>query len=54
MSVNGRDLIAYGMKPGKQMGEILNQLFEAVLEQPELNDREKLLQLAHKFADPFI
>ncbi len=54
LSVNGRDLIAYGMKPGKQMGEILNQLFEAVLEQPELNDREKLLQLAHKFADPFI
>ena len=43
LQINGRDLIAMGMKPGKQMGEVIDQLFESVLENPELNDREKLI-----------
>lgn len=54
MSVNGRDLIACGMKPGRELGKVLDALFDAVLEEPELNEREKLLSLAHKIADPFI
>lgn len=54
MTVNGRDLIAYGMKPGRDLGNVLDALFDAVLDEPELNEREKLLSLAHKMADPFI
>lgn len=48
LAISGRDLIAMGMKPGKELGEVLDALFEEVLEKPELNTREKLLELAHK------
>ena len=44
LAVTGNDLIQAGMKPGKQLGETLNQLFELVLENPELNQKELLLQ----------
>jgi len=44
LAVTGNDLIQAGMKPGKQLGETLNQLFELVLENPELNQKEQLLQ----------
>jgi tRNA nucleotidyltransferase (CCA-adding enzyme) len=54
LAVNGRDLIELGMTPGKQLGDVLDRLFELVLEQPELNTREKLLELAHKMMPPFI
>lgn len=46
MAVNGDDLIILGMKPGRQIGEVLGYLFDLVLESPEINDREKLLELA--------
>ena len=36
-----------GMKPGREIGEVLNELFEHVLDNPELNQRDKLLELAH-------
>ena len=54
MSVTGKDLIAMGMKPGKEMGQVLDQLFEAVLEEPEMNNKENLMALAHKLILPFI
>ena len=54
LSVNGRDLIAMGMKPGKDMGYVIDQLFEEVLKDPDLNERKKLLELANKLAAPFI
>ncbi len=54
MSVSGSDLIAMGMKPGKEMGQIIDRLFEAVIENPQMNEREKLLELAHKLISPFI
>ena len=54
MSVTGKDLIAMGMKPGKEMGQVLDQLFEAVLEDPEMNNKENLMALAHKLILPFI
>ena len=34
------------MKPGKEMGKMLNTLLDHVLENPELNNRESLLALA--------
>jgi len=44
LQVTGKDLIAAGMKPGKKIGEILNQMLEDVLETPEHNEREYLLK----------
>ena len=46
LAVTGSDLIAAGMKPGKEMGNVLHRLLDAVLENPELNEKEKLLSMA--------
>ena len=40
------DLIAQGMKTGKEMGEVLQALYEQVLDEPQLNNKETLLALA--------
>ncbi len=44
LAVTGKDLIAAGMEPGKEIGETLNQLLGLVLEKPELNTKEELLK----------
>lgn len=49
LAVNGRDLIDAGMKPGKQLGEILGRLLDVVLEEPEYNTKEYLLERAKEF-----
>ncbi|MDR0403050.1 MAG: HD domain-containing protein [Treponema sp.] len=46
LAVNGRDLLAIGVAPGRRVGIILNELLEAVVDDPELNSREKLLEIA--------
>ena len=46
LAVSGSDLIAIGIKPGKEIGEILNRLLEMVIEDPELNQKEILLKKA--------
>lgn len=43
LAVNGSDLIALGMKPGRQIGDTLKQLFDLVLEDPSCNTKEFLL-----------
>ncbi|MDD6212912.1 MAG: CCA tRNA nucleotidyltransferase [Clostridiales bacterium] len=43
LAVTGRDLIAAGLEPGKKIGEILNHLLELVLEHPEWNTKEELM-----------
>lgn len=43
LAVTGTDLIKAGVKPGKQIGEILDRLLQEVLENPELNEKELLL-----------
>jgi putative nucleotidyltransferase with HDIG domain len=48
LAVNGHDLIEAGIPSGKHLGIILNRLLEAVIDDPELNDREKLLQLTRQ------
>ncbi len=45
LAVSGKDLIAAGMKPGKEIGACLNDLLEQVIEEPALNEKEKLLKL---------
>lgn len=48
LAVTGRDLIQAGMKPGKELGICLSQLLEVVLEDPEKNNKEELLEIALK------
>lgn len=43
LAVNGRDLIAAGVAPGPQVGEMLNRLLELVIEGKIENDKETLL-----------
>lgn len=45
LAVTGSDLIANGMESGKEIGETLNRLLELVIEHPEYNTKEKLLQM---------
>ena len=45
LAIGGGDLIKEGIKPGPAMGEILRNLLEKVLEEPELNTRERLLEI---------
>ena len=44
LAVNGRDLIRAGIAPGPGLGQKLSQLLDLVLEEPELNTREQLLE----------
>lgn len=46
LAVNGRDLIAAGVKPGPEVGHVLQYLLDKVLEDAALNDKEKLLSIA--------
>ncbi len=45
LAVNGRDLLAMGLR-GTAVGEVLDRLLQRVLEDPSLNTRESLLELA--------
>lgn len=44
LAVTGSDLIAEGIKPGPGLGQILQELFALVLEEPEKNNKEYLLE----------
>ncbi len=45
LAVTGSDLLAIGMKPGREMGLTLHKLLEVVLEEPEHNQKDYLLSL---------
>lgn len=44
MEINGKDLLSLGIPQGKNIGKILNELFELVLEEPEKNRRGFLIE----------
>lgn len=46
LNINGRDLMALGIPQGKQLGALLQQLFDAVLEERCANDKQELVKLA--------
>jgi poly(A) polymerase/tRNA nucleotidyltransferase (CCA-adding enzyme) len=48
LAINGRDLMDLGLKPGPLFGKFLNNALELVLEQPEQNQKEILLEFAKK------
>jgi len=47
LAINGNDLLSIGYKQGKEMGILLKELMEMVLEHPEANTKDILLGLAH-------
>ncbi len=51
--VDGSDLIReLGLREGPELGRVLDQLFDRVVEDPSLNDRARLLELARRLAAP--
>ena len=48
LAVKGKDLIELGYKEGKSISEALKKLLDIVIDKPELNKREILLELAEK------
>lgn len=46
LAVDGADLINLGFTPGPVLGEVLNQLLGLVVDDPALNQREQLLEIA--------
>lgn len=51
LDINGKDLIYLGFKPGIKVGEVLNQLLDMVLDQPDMNKKEILTKKAREFMD---
>jgi putative nucleotidyltransferase with HDIG domain len=51
LAVDGNDLIRIGLSPGKELGGILKALHEKVLDDPALNAKDTLLQLAKEMLD---
>jgi tRNA nucleotidyltransferase (CCA-adding enzyme) len=51
LALNGNDLKALGIKPGRKMGDILNRLLDVVLEEPEMNEKSRLLELASRWRE---
>lgn len=49
LAVSGRDLIAAGMKPGKEIGDMLEFLLLHVLDEPQHNNREFLIEYRKTF-----
>lgn len=48
LAVNGNDLIEIGYKPGKEIGEVLNNLLDSVISGEYINEKEKLLEIAER------
>ncbi len=48
LALTGNDLMAAGVPRGKEIGRVLSALLERVLKDPELNEKEKLLELVGK------
>ena len=46
LAVNGKDLIKLGYRPGREIGDALKKLIDAVIIDPKLNNREFLLREA--------
>lgn len=46
LKVNGIDVMEItGLRPGKEVGEILKKLLDLVIDDPEINNKEKLTQI---------
>ena len=52
LAVNGSDLIRAGVTPGKEMGGILERMLELVLDEPDKNRKDYLLEHLDEFRKP--
>jgi tRNA nucleotidyltransferase (CCA-adding enzyme) len=48
LDIKGKDLIKMGIKPSPRMGKILNELLEMVIEDPTVNDKERLIEIVRE------
>ena len=44
LAVNGKDLIAAGMKHGREIGEVIEAMYRDVIDDPEHNNKEYLME----------
>jgi len=52
LAVNGRDVMdVLGIQSGPRVGQILNQLLDAVIEKPECNQKNKLIQILEEIKE---
>lgn len=51
LKISGKDIIELGVSQGKEVGLVLKLIFERVLEDSSLNERELLLKLAKEIID---
>ena len=51
LDVNGRDLIEAGIQAGPLLGAVLDRLVERVIDHPELNQKDVLIEMALKEKD---
>ncbi len=51
LAVDGSDLLALGVEEGPAVGILLDELHASVIEDPTLNRRESLLELAREYAE---
>lgn len=45
LAINGKDIIDLGIPPSPKIGEMLDYLVDAVIDNPTINEREKLLSM---------
>jgi len=50
LAISGKDLIKEGIPAGKSLGIILNELLKAVVEDPSINTKVVLIEMAHKLS----
>jgi tRNA nucleotidyltransferase (CCA-adding enzyme) len=51
LAIGGDDLKALGLPPGPRYGEVLRALLDRVIEEPDLNERGTLIELARTMTD---
>ena len=48
LKINGKDISALGIKEGREIGNILEEVLKLVIKDPKLNTKESLLELVEK------
>lgn len=51
LAVGGQQIMELGVKPGPEIGRVLQELLKVVLESPEKNTKEDLLEIAGRIVD---
>ncbi|TVP58875.1 MAG: CCA tRNA nucleotidyltransferase [Gemmatimonadales bacterium] len=51
LAISGRDLIRMGYRPGPEFGVVFRRLLDAVIEDPERNDPDRLIEDARRMLD---